>query len=324
MEQNSATPETLLGATRYFANPDVCLNFLAELRWPDGVTCPTCGSREVTFLANQRRWKCREEHECRQFSIKVGTIFEDSPIGLDKWLPAIWMILNDKDGMSSYEVARALGVTQKSAWFMLHRIRLAMQRGGFDKMRGEVGADETFIGGRARFMHKGKRAAKITGTCGKDKSAVMGLLERHGPDGHSRVRVKHVPNVRRKTLAPEVRQHVEPGTSVYSDALKSYKGLSDMYTRQVIDHAETYVKGRVHTNGMENFWSLLKRAIKGTYVSVEPFDLFRYLHEQAFRFNARKLTDAKQFLDVLRTIVDRRLTYKRFIGEGPAPATTPA
>ncbi len=320
MDKTTATPDTLVDAIRYFTDPDVCLAFLVELRWPSGVMCPTCGSQEVTFLSNQRRWKCRTKHPQQQFSIKVGTIFEDSPIGLDKWLPAVWMIVNDKNGISSYEVARALGVTQKTAWFMLHRIRLAMQLGGFDKMRGEVEIDETFIGGKARFMHKGKRAAKITGTGGMGKSAVMGLLERHGPDGHSRVRVRPVPNVRRKTLVPEIRQHVEPGADVFTDALKSYDDLAHDYRHGVIDHAESYAKGRIHTNGLENFWSLLKRAIKGTYVSVEPFHLFRYLDEQAFRFNARKTDDGSRFLAVLRTIVGRRLTYKELIGQSPAIA----
>ena len=298
----------------------MCLSFLASLRWGNGnVTCPTCGGQDVAFLTNQRRWQCRENHERRQFSIKVGTIFEDSPIPLDKWLPAVWMIVNDKNGISSYEVARALAVTQKSAWFMMHRIRTAMQRGGLDKLSGDVEADETFIGGKARFMHAHKRAEKIHGTGGMDKSAVMGLLERHGPDGHSRVRVKPVPNRKKKTLTAEVRQHVEPGANLYTDALASYEGLTE-FEHGVIDHAESYVRGKVHTNGLENFWSLLKRGIKGTYVSVEPFHLFRYLDEQAFRFNARKTTDAKRFLDVLRTIVGRRLTYKELIGQSPALA----
>ncbi|HUF93757.1 MAG TPA: IS1595 family transposase, partial [Candidatus Limnocylindria bacterium] len=153
----ASAPQTLVEAVRFFADPDVCLSFLASLRWPDGnVACPQCGSTAVTFLSNQRRWKCRAKHPRAQFSIKVGTIFEDSPIGLDKWLPAVWMIVNDKNGISSYEVARALGVTQKSAWFMMHRIRLAMQRGGLDKFSGHVEADETFIGGAARFMHRRK------------------------------------------------------------------------------------------------------------------------------------------------------------------------
>lgn len=321
MDKTAAAPETLVEAVRYFSDPDVCLTFLVGLRWRDGVTCPTCGSRAVTFLADYRRWKCREDHPRRQFSVKVWTIFEDSPIGLDKWLPAVWMIVNDKNGISSYEVGRALGVTQKTAWFMMHRIRLAMRRGGFDRMRGDVEVDETFIGGKARFMHKGRRAAKIKGTGGMGKSAVMGLLERHGPDGHSRVRVKTIPNVRRQTLAPEVRQHVESGANVYTDALKSYEGLAPDYAHQVIDHAEAYVRGKVHTNGLENFWSLLKRGVKGTYVSVEQFHLFRYLDEQAFRYNARRANDGTRFLDVLRTIVGRRLTYKNLIGQSPVFAT---
>ena len=322
MDKTTIPPETLVDAVRYFADPDVCLNFLAEIRCPHGVTCPVCGGQAVTFLKNQRRWKCRNVHERRQFSVKAGTIFEDSPIGLEKWLPAVWMIVNDKNGISSYEIARALGITQKSAWFMMHRIRLAMKRGGFDKLSGEVEVDETFIGGKARFMHAHKRAAKITGTGGKDKSAVMGLLERHGPDGHSRVRVKHVANTRRATLAPEVREHVEPGANVYTDALKSYDGLSDAYAHAVIDHAEAYVRGNVHTNGLENFWSLLKRAIKGTYVSVEPFHLFRYLDEEAYRFNTRKAKDGARFVDTLRAVVGKRVTYKSLTGKDMLPATT--
>ena len=323
MDKTPTAPATLVDAIRYFAGPDVCLAFMVALRWPDGhVTCPHCGSREVAFLSTYRRWLCRENHPRRQFSIKVGTIFEDSPIPLDKWLPAVWMIVNDKNGISSYEVARALGVTQKSAWFMMHRIRLAMQRGSLDKFSGDVEVDETFIGGRARFMHKDKRAAKIKGTGPLGKAAVMGLLERHGPDGHSRVRVKPVPNRRKKTLVPAVRQHVEPGAALYTDALKSYDGLTE-YDHQVIDHAEKYVDGKIHTNGLENFWSLLKRAIKGTYVSVEPFHLFRYLDEQAFRFNERGDNDSGRFLRVLRTIIGRRLTYKGLIGDAGL-ATTPA
>jgi transposase-like protein len=308
-------PETLVDAIRYFSDPDKCLAFMVELRWPDGVTCPTCGSQAVSFISTRRVWTCREQHERRQFSAKVGTVFEDSPIALDKWFSAMWLIASAKNGISSYEVSRALAVTQKTAWFMLHRIRLAMQRGSFEKMSGEVEVDETFIGGKARFMHKAKRAAKITGTGGKDKSAVMGLLERHGPQGHSRVKLKHVPNVRRKTLAPEVRQHVEPGANVYTDALKSYAGLSDAFTHQVIGHAESYVEGQVHTNGMENFWSLLKRMVKGTYVSVEPFHLFRYLDEEAYRFNTRKVKDGVRFADTLRGIVGKRLTYAALTGK---------
>ncbi len=313
METIENTPKTLTQAVRYFSDPDVCLAYMVPVRWPAGVvTCPTCGRTDPKFLASRRVWQCKALHDHRQFSIKVGTIFEDSPLGLDKWLPAVWMLANDKNGISSYEVARALGVTQKTAWFMLHRVRLAMQIGSFQKFSGQVEADETFIGGKARFMHKDRRAVRITGTGGKDKTAVMGLLERH-TDKASRVKTQVVPARRKRALQAEVRQHVEPGAELFTDSLASYEGLNAEYVHKVIDHAECYVKGNVHTNGMENFWSLLKRAIKGTYVSVEPFHLFRYLDEQAFRFNERedKHGDAGRFVNVLRGIIGRRLTFAR-------------
>lgn len=316
-----AFPATLLQAVRYFEDPDTCLRFMVELRWPNGVTCPTCGSAEVRFISTRRLWECKTKHPRRQFSAKVGTIFEDSPLGLDKWLPALWMVVNCKNGISSYEMGRALGITQKSAWFMDHRLRLAVQEGTFAPMSGEVEIDETFIGGAARFMHKERKARTTGGHRGPmGKTAVMGLLERHGPDGHSKVRTKVVPNVKRKTLTPEVRKHVEPGSEVFTDALPSYQDLSDAYIHAVIDHAEAYVNGKIHTNGLENFWSLLKRAIKGTYVSVEPFHLFRYLDEQSFRFNTRKVSDGARFLMAAAGIVGKRIMYKELTGNLPCEA----
>ncbi len=313
MKTERELPKTLIGAIRYFSNPDVCLSFVANLRWPDGPVCPRCGGTEPLFLKTRRLWKCRA---CKkQFSVKVGTIFEDSPIGLDKWLPALWMMVNCKNGVSSYEIARALGVTQKTAWFMSHRIRLAMQTRTFNKLSGEVEIDETFIGGRARFMHKRRRAKKIKGTGGLGKAAVIGLLERHGPDGHSVVKLKIVPSVRHSALLPEVREHVASGAEVFTDQWVSYRGLEADYIHKVIDHAESYAEGKIHTNGLENFWSLLKRAIKGTYVSVEPFHLFRYLDEQAYRFNARKVNDAVRFLSALHGIIGRRVMYQELIGQ---------
>src|SRR6266567_4184789 len=191
-------PKSLQEAILYFSNPDNCLRYLVARRWPKGVVCPTCGSESVSFSASRRIWQCSTHHPKRQFSVKVGTIFEDSPIGLDKWLAVIWMLANDRNGISSYEVGRAVGVTQKTAWFMLDRIRLAMQTQTFDKLSGQVEIDETFIGGKARFQHEYKK--KHIGTGGVGKAAVMGLLERHGPDGHSTVRAQVVPNVRRKVL----------------------------------------------------------------------------------------------------------------------------
>jgi transposase-like protein len=302
------TPKTLQQAIIHFSKPENCNEFMIAARWPDRkVRCPQCNSENITYLEKARLYKCYRKHPRQKFSLKVGTVFEDSPIGLDKWLSAIWLIANAKNGISSYEIHRGLDVTQKTAWFMLHRIRLAMQNGNLGKLAGHVEVDETFIGGKARNMHPAKR--KHLGTGGAGKVAVMGLLERHGE-----VRIMVVPNVRRKSLQSEVNKHVEQGSTVYSDAFRSYRRLEDEYVHKVINHAEKYVEGNVHTNGIENFWSLLKRMIGGTYISVEPFHLFRYLDEQSFRFNGRKGTDADRFSRVLQQILGKRLTFKELTG----------
>ncbi len=305
------TPSDLRNAIVYFNDVEHCREFMVELRWPDGkVKCPRCGSEHVLWIAKERVWKCYGKHDHAKFSLKTGTIFEDSPIALEKWLPAAWLIINCKNGISSYELARDLKVTQKSAWFMLHRIRLAMQSGTFEKLSGEVEADETFIGGKARNMHVAQRKRRITGTGTKDKTAVMGILERGG-----KVRTVVVPNRRRSALQGEIRKHVEAGAALYTDALLSYNGLEGDYAHQVIDHAVQYVDGRVHTNGLENFWSLLKRSISGTCISVEPFHLFRYLDEQSFRYNERKSTDAERFVTAMKQIVGKRLTFDELTGK---------
>ena len=245
--------------------------------------------------------------------MKVGTIFEDSPLGMDKWMTAMWLLVNCKNGISSCEIARDLGVSQKSAWFMAHRLRLAMQNGSFVKMGGsgtEVEVDETFIGGKARNMHPDKRERRITGTGGKDKTAVMGIMKRGGE-----VRTVVIDNRRKKTLQNEVRKHVKAGSALYSDALLSYEGLNTDYAHKVIDHAVAYVDGAVHTNTLENFWSLLKRGISGTYVSVEPFHLFRYLDEQAYRYNNRKdMTDAERFEQAMGNVFGKRITFSQLTG----------
>jgi transposase-like protein len=310
-----ATPQTLMDAIRYFGDPNVTLDLMVGIRWPDGVICPTCGTKEVTFLKTRRLWKCKNRHPKQQFSAKVGTIFEDSPIPLDKWFTAMWLIANCKNGISSYEIASDLHVTQKTAWFMDHRIRLAMKTGSFEKMKGEVEADETFIGGLARFMHKDRREAVIKGTGGAGKVAVMGLLERHGKDQISRVRAKVLRNVQAVSLHKEINENVEAGSEMFTDAWVGYRHIDRNYVHNVIDHAEKYAEGRVHVNGIENFWSLLKRGIKGTYVSVEPFHLFRYLDEQAFRFNFRKNSAGQRFTEALSGATGRRVTYKELIGK---------
>ena len=305
-------PQTLTEAIVYFNDPDNCLNYLASRRWPDGVECPRCGGKAVSFLATRRIWECKAKHPKKQFSVKVGTVFEDSPIKLSKWLAAVWLVVNCKNGISSYEIHRDLGVTQKTAWFMLHRIRLGMQARPFvESMSGEVEVDETFIGGKARNMHARKRREKITGTGGKDKTAVLGILQRGG-----KVATAVVPSTKKKVLQPLVKEHVAAGSAIYSDALRSYDGLSKDYDHQVIDHAVSYVEGNVHTNGMENFWSLLKRGLHGTYVTVEPFHLFRYLDEQAWRYNNRKgMNDADRFSKVLTQIAGKRLTFDELTGK---------
>ncbi len=314
-------PRTLQEAILYFSDLERCLDYLVHRRpeWKNGVICPRCGSDKVNFLKNQLRWQCSSHHARRQFSVKVDTLFEDSPIGLNKWLSTFWMLMNSKNGVASHEVARAFGVAQKTAWFMLHRLRLAMQ----DKHGGKLGGpgkgievDESFIGGKSRNMHKARRVRVITGTGGKDKAIVMGMLERGG-----NVRTVVMDNRRKKAVQEHVRQHIEAGSAIFTDELRSYDGLSDDYKHAVIDHAVQYADGNVHTNAMENFWSLLKRGLHGTYISVEPFHLFRYLDEQACRYNHRKMTDAERFDLAVRHIVGKRLTYKELTGKVPETTT---
>jgi transposase-like protein len=314
----SNEPRTLQEAIKYFANPDNCVAFLLARRWRNGVECPTCGSKNISYLPSRRVWQCKTRHPKCQFSVKVGTIFEDSPISLDKWLAAMWMLANCKNGISSWEVHRALGVTQKTAWFMLHRLRLALQTNPRVKIGGdggEVEVDETFIGGKARNMHAEKRARRITAHGPKDKAVVLGILERGGE-----VRAFTVADTKQSTLQGAVKRHVEKGTDLFSDSSPSYVGLDRSYSHKIIDHAVAYVNGKIHTNGLENFWSLLKRGIGGTYVAVEPFHLFRYVDEQAFRYNNRAtkdnpMTDADRFSWAVSQIVGKRLTFAEVTGK---------
>jgi len=222
------------------------------------------------------------------------------------------VLANCKNGVSSYEISRATGITQKSTWFMLQRIRLAMQDGGTGgKLSGDVEVDETFIGGKARNMHKDVRKRRITGRGGKDKTIVFGMLERGG-----KVRAGVVDGRKKKNVQPLIREHIEASSAIFSDELKSYDGLATNYQHAVINHAVEYVNQNVHTNGMENFWSLLKRGLHGTYISVEPFHLFRYVDEQAFRFNNRReMDDSDRFSLAVSQIVGKRLTWEQVTGK---------
>jgi transposase-like protein len=307
-------PRTLQQAVIFFADYENCREFMVGLRWQDGkVQCPNCGSDHVVYLEKARVWKCYGKHEKAKFSLKTGTIFEDSPIGLDKWFAALWMLVNCKNGVSSYEIARDLGVTQKTAWFMLQRLRLALQSGGFGKLGGEVEVDETYIGGKARNMHKARKAKMLQGKGGGvvGKVGVQGMLERGGE-----VRLNVIRDARIATLIPNVKAHVERGSHLYTDEAVAYFGLQGDFAHQVVNHAERYVDGQIHTNGLENFWSLLKRGLGGTYITVEPFHLFRYLDEQAFRYNNRKgLDDLDRFSIALSQVTGKRLTYEHLTGK---------
>ena len=310
-----AKPKTLQDVIRYYSDPETCIQTVAASRWPNGVMCPACEGKDHYYLKTRRIWKCKE---CgRQFSVKLGTIFEDSPIGLDKWLVAMWLLASCKNGISSYEVAGAIGVTQRTAWFMMHRIRTAVQESSFvtPNTGAPVEVDETFIGGKARNMHRAKRQQRIKGTGGNDKTIVMGMLQRGG-----KVKAVVVPDRKQATVQQIVRHYVEPGCEIHTDEHAGYQGLDKDYIHEVINHMEAYVRGHVSTNGMENFWSLFKRQLGGTHVSVEPFHLFRYLDEEMFRYNYRrdgdrKLTNSDRFNLILSQIAGKRLTYKEVTGK---------
>jgi len=317
-------PKTLQEAIQHFTDEQVCVDTLARVRWLDGKpVCPACGHGEYYYLAKQRRFKCKE---CwKQYTVKMGTLLEDSPISLTKWLPALWMLVNDKNGISSYELSKALGITQKSAWFVLHRLRTALQNGGFAKRTklggtdsGPVEVEECFVGGKAKNMHRDR--AKRYGQTGtnKGKTVVMGLLDRE----LRQVRAKVVPDVKRETLQAEVMREVKHGSRVFTDEHVGYDLLHNRFVHEFVKHTEQYVNGQVHTNGIENFWSLLKRTLNGTYVAVEPYHLSKYIDEQVFRFNNRggkkkedRITDAQRFELALSQVAGKRLTYAELTGK---------
>jgi len=307
------SPKTLQDAIIHFSNPDNCIAYVVAMRWPDGVVvCPTCERNDVTWLVNQKKWQCKSSHKRRQFSAKTGTIFEDSPLGLDKWLMAAWMISNCKNGVSSYEIAKAIGVTQKSAWFMLHRLRVAMKEDHkytFGSHHGNpIEVDETYIGGKPRNKHLGKRQMDAP------KAIVMGMLNRET----RQIRAKVIPGARRDVLQGEILKHVGFNAHVFTDGHPSYEGLDKFknFTHRTVNHINQYVNGRVHTQGIENFWSLLKRGLNGTYVAVEPFHLDAYVDEQVFRYNNRKnMNDGARFKKLLSQVAGKRLTYAEVTGQ---------
>ncbi len=322
-------PKTLQAAIQYFSDEQTCIDTVAAIRWPDGPSCPACGHKDHYYLASQKRWKCKECY--KQFTVKLGTIFEESPIPLSKWLIALWMLVNCKNGISSYEVGKDLGITQKSAWFVLHRLRLALREGSIEQFGGsgsEVEVDETFIGQKSQNMHKSRKLHfqrlrsqyQDTGTPMHSryygKTAVMGMLDRE----QRKVRAAVVPNTKRETLQSIILKEIQHGSKLYTDQMVSYDKLAEKYAHEVVNHLEGYVQGRVHTNGLENFWSLLKRSLHGSYVAVEPFHLFRYVDEQVFRYNNRgtkkqKVSDSERFELALSQIAGKRLTFAEVTGK---------
>ncbi len=326
-------PKTLQQAIVYFSDPDRAFDYAVKFRWPDGkVTCPHCSSesnyhiRSKTKSGKPRRlWLCRGCN--RQFTIKVNTIFEDSALPMDKWMMAFWMLVNCSNGVSSVEIHKSVGVTQKSAWFMLQRLRLAMRTGSFGatkKMGGgpgtELEADETFVGGLTKNMHKERKLRLVQqGGVHGGKTIVQGIFDREA----RQVRAKVVPDIKRETLQNAILNNVKYGSTVYTDDAVGYDKLHYRFVHDVVNHSEEYVRGRVHTNCLENFWSLLKRGLRGTYVAVEPFHLDRYVDEQVFRFNNRKAKPAERFALAMSQVAGKRLTYADLTGKNESPRYVP-
>ena len=335
-------PKTLKQAIEFFADRKHCHEYLVAYRWPDGVECPRCGSKNVKFSEKHNRWQCGSHHERRQFTLKTGTIFEDSPLGLDKWLAAMWLVVNSKNGISSWEVSRAIGVTQKSAWFMMHRLREVLEPQTTVKFggpnSGPVEVDEAWVGGHPKNKHLGVRNRRqgkkyLLDECGNPetlnpnyvpsigraskKTPVFGMLDRNA----RQVRAHVIPEVKRRVLMEAILGNIEKGSTIYSDGLSDYKPLRKMeFVHETVNHVNEYVRGQVHTQGIENFWSLLKRGLRGTYVAVEPFHLDRYIAEQVFRYNNRAtkdnpLTDSDRFALAVSQITGKRLTYAKLTGK---------
>jgi transposase-like protein len=336
--EQAGLPQTLQEVVEFFADEQTAFTFAVSLRWPDGVFCPFCNSQEHSFISTRRIWKCKA---CRkQFSVRIGTIFEDSPISLSKWFVAVWMLSNCKNGVSSYELHRAIEVTQKTAWFMLHRVRAAIKAKSFDKkLAGIVEADECYIGGALKNMHKKKRRvleaqahedrverAEGHKQLGKKrrvrtgagpllgKTIVQAVVERDGE-----VRAQILKTLGTLERAEFIVDNVEEGSRVMTDTGNAK--LGPQFLHEFINHEHEYVRGQVHTNGVEGFWSLLNRTLEGTYVSVEPYHLSRYLDEQSFRYNNRETNDGNRFLRAMSQFPSTRLTYKDLIrsnGDGSA------
>jgi len=314
MRKLTKEPQTLMEAIQYYTNELRCVEFLSQLKWKatgGERCCPRCGSTNITCMRTRPTFLCKERGCKKQFSIKVGTVMECSKLPITKWVPAIWLIVNNKNGISSYELHRGIGVTQQTAWFMLHRIRESISNGSLSKMSGTVEVDETGVGGLAKNMHKSRKEKfMVNKSVRGNQTSVIGILERNGE-----VRAKVVRDRAKATLVREIVKNVDPDAILYTDSASYYKKLNELFgNHKMVDHeAKEYVRDNIWTNGIENFWTLLKRTVKGTYIQISPYHLNSYVTEQAFRYNTRKETDAERFERAVGHIFGKRLTYKQLI-----------
>jgi transposase-like protein len=295
-------PESQLEAIRYFADEDRCIGFVAAMRWPNGVVCPSCGRSDVSYLGKQKRWQCKSAHSKRQFSAKTGTIFEDSALGLDKWLPAVWNVVNAKNGISSYEMARNLRITQKSAWHMNHRIREAMKVDSIEKLSGTIEADETYVGGKThdnlgRFHNK---------------TAAVGIVEKKADGGQARAFATKTPDA--SNTLPFLRANIEKGSTLHTDEGAIYYRVQRDFEHFAVNHSKKeYVRDGVHINTVEGLWNLFKRSYKGTYTHLSAEHLDRYMQEHVFRYNTCTEDDGERFVGWFKGL-ERCLTYKTLTG----------
>ncbi len=297
---------SILELVQYFNSEEKCAEYLAEKRWHGHPVCPKCGNGSVyTLKGKVKRYKCAGCRE--QFSVRVGTIFEDSKIGLQKWFLAIYLITAHKKGISSLQLSRDLHVTQKTAWFMLHRVRYALAYEPTEQMSGTVEVDETYVGGKDKNRHASKRTHDFGGS---KKAAVVGIVERGG-----NVIARHTPNTDKKTILPIIHAAVTKGTTICSDEFAGYTSLRKVYDHQTVKHgAFEYVSGAIHTNSIEGFWSLLKRGIVGIYHFTSEKHLQKYVDEFVFRYNSRSISDSGRF-DQMLSNSQGRLTYKTLIND---------
>ena len=296
--------KTLLDLVKTFPDEASCLEHLESILWPNGPVSPFDTNSKVYKCAGGR-YKCKNSG--KYFNVKVGTVFEDTKIPLVKWFMALYIFSSHKKGISSYQLARDIGVTQKSAWFLLHRLRYAFKQ-ATDELVGVVEVDETYVGGKEKNKHAGKKLPGNKGRSLKTKAAVFGMMERDG-----NVIAQVVPDVSAKTLIPIIEEAVQEGATIVSDEYNIYRKVVGSYNHEIVRHkANEYVNGRAHTNGLEGFWSHLKRMIDGVYHHVSIIHLQRYVNEESRRWNTRKMDGGERFNLILGNIAGR-LTYKTLI-----------